>query len=258
MAGEDSAAAAVQQMPFDLHMLLIILATAGVAVVVGGLCGLLNGVLIAVVRIPPILATLGTMKLFEGISFVVTKGSPITSFPKSFLFIGSGSLLHVPMPMVIFALAAVCVGVLLHKSPARLHHLRGRDEPGRGAILGNPQRERARAHLPDLRHRGRHSRPADHGARGFRESRLRLLVPPAGGARRHPGGRQPRGGQGKHPGCRPGHSHAPGDLQRFQHRGAHRVLPQCDWGSLLVVVTAANNLIPVIAARIAERRAGRR
>ena len=55
------------------------------------------------------------------------------------------------------------------QEPARLHHLRGRDEPVRGAILGNPQRERARAHLPDLRHRGRDCPPADHGARGFRE-----------------------------------------------------------------------------------------
>src|SRR5512147_1310554 len=50
MAGEESATALVQQMPFDLRMLFIILLTACVALAVGGLCGLLNGALIAVVR----------------------------------------------------------------------------------------------------------------------------------------------------------------------------------------------------------------
>ena len=79
-------------------MLGIVLLSVLVAVAVAGLCGLLNGVLVAKVKIPPILATLGTMKLYEGISLVITRGSPITSFPKPFLFIGSGSLLHVPFP----------------------------------------------------------------------------------------------------------------------------------------------------------------
>ena len=117
MAGEGSTTALVRQLPFNFHMLLLILLTALTATAVGAVCGLINGTLIAVVRIPPILATLGTMKLFEGISFVITKGSPITSFPKPFLFIGSGSVLHIPMPMLIFLACAGLVGLLLQKTP---------------------------------------------------------------------------------------------------------------------------------------------
>lgn len=116
MAGEGSTTALVQQLPFDFHMLLLILLAVIVALAVGAACGLFNGLLVAVVRIPPILATLGTMKLFEGISFVITKGSPITSFPKPFLFLGSGSIVHVPVPMVVFVVSAAVIALLLRRT----------------------------------------------------------------------------------------------------------------------------------------------
>ena len=98
-------------------MLGIVILSVLVAIAVAGLCGLLNGVLVAKVRIPPILATLGTMKLYEGLSLVITRGSPITSFPKPFLFIGSGSVLHVPFPLIVFVLCAIAVSVFLSKTP---------------------------------------------------------------------------------------------------------------------------------------------
>jgi simple sugar transport system permease protein len=103
--------------PTGITMLAIVLLSVLVALAVAGLCGLLNGVLVAKVKIPPILATLGTMKLYEGISLVITRGSPITNFPKSFLFLGSGSLFHIPFPMIVFILCAVGVSVFLRKTP---------------------------------------------------------------------------------------------------------------------------------------------
>ena len=103
--------------PTGIVMLGIVLLSVLVAVAVAGLCGLLNGLLVAKVRIPPILATLGTMKLYEGLSLVITRGSPITSFPKPFLFIGSGSVLHVPFPLIVFILCAIAVSVFLRKTP---------------------------------------------------------------------------------------------------------------------------------------------
>ena len=103
--------------PTGIVMLGIVLLSVLVAVAVAGLCGLLNGLLVAKVRIPPILATLGTMKLYEGLSLVITRGSPITSFPKPYLFIGSGSVLHVPFPLIVFVLCAIAVSVFLRKTP---------------------------------------------------------------------------------------------------------------------------------------------
>ena len=103
--------------PTGIVMLGIVLLSVLVAVAVAGLCGLLNGLLVAKVKIPPILATLGTMKLYEGLSLVITRGSPITSFPKPYLFIGSGSVLHVPFPLIVFVLCAIAVSVFLRKTP---------------------------------------------------------------------------------------------------------------------------------------------
>ena len=103
--------------PTGIVMLGIVVLSILVAVAVAGLCGLLNGLLVAKVKIPPILATLGTMKLYEGLSLVITRGSPITSFPKPFLFIGSGSVLHVPFPLLVFVLCAIAVSVFLRKTP---------------------------------------------------------------------------------------------------------------------------------------------
>ena len=105
-----------QTAPTGIAMLGIILLTAAVAIGIAALCGLLNGVLVAIFRIPPILATLGTMKLFEGISLVITKGSPIKNYPKQFLFIGSGTVLHIPVPMLIFVICVLIVRFLLKKT----------------------------------------------------------------------------------------------------------------------------------------------
>ena len=73
------------QMGEGLITLIIILAIL-VAIISSLVCGLLNGVLIAYVGVPPILATLGTMGLFLGIAIVITKGHGITGFPDKFSF----------------------------------------------------------------------------------------------------------------------------------------------------------------------------
>jgi simple sugar transport system permease protein len=105
-----------QSAPTGIAMFGIILLTVAVAVGVAAVCGLLNGVLVVIFRIPPILATLGTMKLLEGISLVITKGSPITNYPEQFLFVGSGTVSYIPVPMIIFVVCALAVTFFLKKT----------------------------------------------------------------------------------------------------------------------------------------------
>ncbi|HET7375138.1 MAG TPA: ABC transporter permease, partial [Anaerolineae bacterium] len=52
-----------------------ILAALAVALVIGALCGLFNGLLVAYFNITPILATLGTLSLYTGFSYVLTNGT---------------------------------------------------------------------------------------------------------------------------------------------------------------------------------------
>ncbi len=81
------------------------------------LIGLINGMLIAHIGVSPILATLGTMTLFEGISIVLTKGYVISGFPEEYQFLGNGVFMGIPIPFIIFLILALFVSVILRKTP---------------------------------------------------------------------------------------------------------------------------------------------
>lgn len=103
------------QMGEGLITLIIILAILA-AIISSLVCGFLNGVLITYVGVPPILATLGTMGFFLGIAIVVTEGHGITGFPDKFLFIGSGTIWIIPVPLIIFIACALIVALVLNKT----------------------------------------------------------------------------------------------------------------------------------------------
>lgn len=55
-----------------------------VCVGVGTLCGILNGGMIVALRVHPFIITLGTMAIYRGIAFVITKGQSVGAFPETF------------------------------------------------------------------------------------------------------------------------------------------------------------------------------
>jgi len=55
-----------------------------IALIFGGVCGLLNGLLIAKLNIPPILATLSTQMVFMGITVGITRGHAVSGIPPQF------------------------------------------------------------------------------------------------------------------------------------------------------------------------------
>jgi simple sugar transport system permease protein len=83
------------------------------AVLTGALCGALNGLIITRLRVSPILATLGTMQLLNGVAIAWTKGEAVYGMPSQFLSLGSGKVAGVPAPVVVLAVAALAVGVLV-------------------------------------------------------------------------------------------------------------------------------------------------
>lgn len=78
--------------------------------------GLMNGLLIAVVRVSPILATLGIMTLLNGINIVISRGSSITHFPDYILAINSSSVLGVPTPLLVFFAVVLMMWIILEKT----------------------------------------------------------------------------------------------------------------------------------------------
>ena len=92
------------------------LAAAG-AVLAGAVGGALNALLITRLRLPPLIVTLGTYSLFRGLAEGFTGGTKAYSnFPDSFLELGGGFALGVPVQAWIFAAAAVLVWLLVHRT----------------------------------------------------------------------------------------------------------------------------------------------
>jgi len=95
----------------------IILLAVGAGLLTATIIGFLNGFLIAKVDVSPILATLGTMILLNGLAIVLTKGYVISGLPQPIRFIGNGLILGVPMPMIIFILCAAVMALILNHTP---------------------------------------------------------------------------------------------------------------------------------------------
>jgi len=100
----------------DLH--LPVAAAALLALLTGCAGGALNAVLIARLKLPPLIVTLGTYSMYRGIAEGITRGAVnYTDFPASFLYLGQGYLWGVvPVQVPIFALVTVAYAVLLHRS----------------------------------------------------------------------------------------------------------------------------------------------
>lgn len=83
---------------------------------VGLVAGLVNGLLIARIGIPPILATLGTSQVYLGLGIVLTEGAAVYGFPRSFAAIGNSSFVGVPIPLLILLGVAGTIAFLLNRT----------------------------------------------------------------------------------------------------------------------------------------------
>lgn len=84
---------------------------------VGGVLGLLNGLLVSLLSIPPFIATLGTMTFGRGLALSYTQGQPITGLPADFRALGTGFLGPLPAPVIVAAVIFLLGYVLLNHTP---------------------------------------------------------------------------------------------------------------------------------------------
>ena len=81
----------------------------------GLICGAVNGGLVAGLKLPSIVVTIGTMSLFRGISYIVLGDQAFGGYPESFAYFGQGYVFWViSFEFALFVLFAVLFGVLLH------------------------------------------------------------------------------------------------------------------------------------------------
>src|SRR5215510_8691660 len=78
--------------------------------------GLVNGLLIAYVAIPPFVATLGMLSIARSLAMVASQNTMVYQFGPHhdvFLWLGGGSILGIPNPVVVLGVACVIVGFAL-------------------------------------------------------------------------------------------------------------------------------------------------
>ncbi|EEF15800.1 hypothetical protein AM202_0409 [Actinobacillus minor 202] len=79
------------------------------SILVGGACGLTNGILVTQMKLPPFIATLGMMMVARGLALYVTNAAPVSGMPESFAVLGNGALFKIVeegpngLPKVVFA-----------------------------------------------------------------------------------------------------------------------------------------------------------
>jgi ribose/xylose/arabinose/galactoside ABC-type transport system permease subunit len=84
------------------------------AIGVGVAGGLLQGLAITRLKVPPFVVTLGGMSAFRGAALLFAAGGPISGFEPNFVWIGQGKIFdQVPVPVVIFLAFAILAHVAL-------------------------------------------------------------------------------------------------------------------------------------------------
>lgn len=118
-------AAIIVAYPGPQYLLLALLAGALLAVLIGTV----NGLLIAVIGVSPILATLGTMTLVTGLNILLTNGAVISGFPPLIQFLGNGDLFGIPFALLLFLAIAFGLWVVLEQTTlGRTIYLLGSNE----------------------------------------------------------------------------------------------------------------------------------
>ncbi len=88
------------------------------ALVLGTLAGLLNGYLVARVKLPSLVVTLGTYAFYRGLAYVFLGDQAARDYPEAFTYLGQGRLpgTLIPFSVALFALLAIIFGLVLHKT----------------------------------------------------------------------------------------------------------------------------------------------
>lgn len=86
-------------------------------ILMGGLCGFINGVIISKMKVPPFVATLGMMMVTKGLSLVISGTKPIYfNDTPVYRQIAMGSILGIPNAVLIFFVAAIIASIILTRT----------------------------------------------------------------------------------------------------------------------------------------------
>jgi ribose transport system permease protein len=78
----------------------------------GTVLGLVNGLIVTRIRTFPLIVTLATSVIFQGISYLISQSRSYRNFPDSFHFIAHGHLFGIPFDVILAIIVVVVVAVI--------------------------------------------------------------------------------------------------------------------------------------------------
>jgi L-arabinose transport system permease protein len=92
-------------------------------ILASGGVGLINGVVIAKLRINALITTLATLQMVRGLGFIVSDGRAVGVTQPAFFVLGSSALLGIPTPVWVTSVCFLVFGIVLHKTTFGRHTL---------------------------------------------------------------------------------------------------------------------------------------
>jgi ribose transport system permease protein len=99
-----------------------------------GTClGLINGLIVTNIKVFPLIATLATSIIFQGMSYLISRANTFRSYPDQFLFLTRGRVMGISIDVLLTILIAVAVGIIYTETVYgfRLIALGGNEEGSR-------------------------------------------------------------------------------------------------------------------------------
>ena len=120
-------------------------AAAGSGLLLGALAGLLNGVLVAQLKLPALVVTLGTFAFYRGMAFAMLGDDAARGYPAAFTYLGQGSIgdTRIPFSLILFLILALIFGLVLHKTSFGRHLY----------MIGNNEQAALYSGIPVKRHK---------------------------------------------------------------------------------------------------------
>jgi ribose/xylose/arabinose/galactoside ABC-type transport system permease subunit len=104
-----------------------------IGLLLGTTLGLINGLIVTSIKIFPLIATLATATVFQGISYIISKANTFRGYPEEFLFLTKERVLGIPFDILLTLVIAILVGLVFSETVFgfRLLALGGNEEASR-------------------------------------------------------------------------------------------------------------------------------
>jgi ribose/xylose/arabinose/galactoside ABC-type transport system permease subunit len=120
---------------WELHPLIVI----PIMLLLGALIGLVNGTMVARLKMNTFIVTLAMQLILRGIAFVISQGAYLTGTPTLYNWLGSGQIASIPISVIFTLLMFIFVAYFLTNSifGRRLYAVGGNKEAARASGFNN-------------------------------------------------------------------------------------------------------------------------